>query len=141
MQPQQPNNQPQPVPIQSAPISQPIQPVQPMLYGQPQPMMAQNIMVAQNSGNGASTTGLVMGILAISTFALGFIRFLCFFFLFSWLFALLAVIFGHIGASQGSKTGVGGGQGVAGLVLGYLTLAGYLIPFLLLGSIGAGASL
>tara|TARA_S200000501_G_scaffold296848_1_gene283012 strand:- start:574 stop:999 length:426 start_codon:yes stop_codon:yes gene_type:complete len=141
MQPQQPNNQPQPVPIQSAPISQPIQPVQPMLYGQPQPMMAQNIIVAQNSGNGASTTGLVMGILAISTFALGFIPFLCFFFLFSWLFALLAVIFGHIGASQGSKTGVGGGQGVAGLVLGYLTLAGYLIPFLLLGSIGAGASL
>ncbi|DAC50387.1 MAG TPA: hypothetical protein D7H87_04190 [Candidatus Poseidoniales archaeon] len=141
MQPQQPNNQPQPVPIQSAPVSQPIQPVQPMLYGQPQPMMAQNIMVAQNSGNGASTTGLVMGILAISTFALGFIPFLCFFFLFSWLFALLAVIFGHIGASQGSKTGVGGGQGVAGLVLGYLTLAGYLIPFLLLGSIGAGASL
>ncbi|MCH2644898.1 MAG: hypothetical protein MKZ54_06325 [Candidatus Poseidoniaceae archaeon] len=141
MQPQQPNNQPQPVPIQSAPIPQPIQPVQPMLYGQPQPMMAQNIMVAQNSGNGASTTGLVMGILAISTFALGFIPFLCFFFLFSWLFALLAVIFGHIGASQGSKTGVGGGQGVAGLVLGYLTLAGYLIPFLLLGSIGAGASL
>ena len=141
MQPQQPNNQPQPVPIQSAPISQPIQPVQPMLYGQPQPMMAQNIMVAQNSGNGAATTGLGMGILAISTFALGFIPFLCFFFLFSWLFALLAVIFGHIGASQGSKTGVGGGQGVAGLVLGYLTLAGYLIPFLLLGSIGAGASL
>ena len=141
MQPQQPNNQPQPVPIQSAPISQPIQPVQPMLYGQPQPVMAQNIMVAQNSGNGASTTGLVMGILAISTFALGFIPFLCFFFLFSWLFALLAVIFGHIGATQGSKTGVGGGQGVAGLVLGYLTLAGYLIPFLLLGSIGAGASL
>ena len=141
MQPQQPNNQPQPVPTQSAPVSQPIQPVQPMLYGQPQPMMAQNIMVAQNSGNGASTTGLVMGILAISTFALGFIPFLCFFFLFSWLFALLAVIFGHIGASQGSKTGVGGGQGVAGLVLGYLTLAGYLIPFLLLGSIGAGASL
>ena len=141
MQPQQPNNQPQPVPIQSAPVSQPIQPVQPMLYGQPQPMMAQNIMVAQNSGNGASTTGLVMGILAISTFALGFIPFLCFFVLFSWLFALLAVIFGHIGASQGSKTGVGGGQGVAGLVLGYLTLAGYLIPFLLLGSIGAGASL
>ena len=141
MQPQQPNNQPQPVPIQSAPVSQPIQPVQPMLYGQPQPMMAQNIMVAQNSGNGASTTGLVMGILAISTFALGFITLLSFFFLFSWLFALLAVIFGHIGASQGSKTGVGGGQGVAGLVLGYLTLAGYLIPFLLLGSIGAGASL
>ena len=58
-----------------------------------------------------------------------------------WLFALLAVIFGHIGASQGSKTGVGGGQGVAGLVLGYLTLAGYLLPFLLLGSIGAGASI
>ena len=141
MQPQQPNNQPQPVPIQSAPVSQPIQPVQPMLYGQPQPMMAQNIMVAQNSGNGASTTGLEMGILAISTFALGVIPFLCYFFLFSWLFALLAVIFGHIGASQGSKTGVGGGQGVAGLVLGYLTLAGYLIPFLLLGSIGAGASL
>tara|TARA_Y100000589_G_scaffold231362_1_gene218821 strand:+ start:26124 stop:26549 length:426 start_codon:yes stop_codon:yes gene_type:complete len=141
MQPQQPNGQPAPVPIQTMPTSQPIQPAQPMLYGQPQPMMAQNIMVAQNSGNGAATTGLVMGILAITTFFLGFIPFLCFFFMISWLFALLAVIFGHIGASQGSKTGVGGGQGVAGLILGYLTLAGYVLPFLLLGSIGAGASL
>ena len=141
MQPQQPNGQPAPVPIQTMPMSQPIQPVQPMLYGQPQPMMAQNIMVAQSSGNGPATTGLVMGILAITTFLLGFIPFLCFFFMVSWLFALLAVIFGHIGASQGSKTGVGGGQGVAGLILGYLTLAGYLLPFLLLGSIGAGASI
>ena len=141
MQPQQPNSQPASIPIQTMPMQQPIQPVQPMLYGQPQPMMAQNILVAQNSSNGAATTGLVMGILAITTFLLGFIPFLCFFFMISWLFALLAVIFGHIGASQGSKTGVGGGQGVAGLILGYLTLAGYLLPFLLLGSLGAGASI
>ena len=83
-----------------------------------------------------------MGILAITTFLLGFIPFFGIVFcMISWLFALLAVIFGHIGASQGSKTGVGGGQGVAGLILGYLTLAGYLLPFLLLGSIGAGASI
>jgi hypothetical protein len=141
MQPQQPDGQPMSVPIQSVPISQPIQQVQPMLYGQAQPMMAQTIMIPQNNGNGPATTGLVMGILAITTFVLGFIPFLCFFFLISWLFALLAVIFGHIGASQGSKTGVGGGQGVAGLILGYLTLAGYLLPFILLGSIGAGASI
>tara|TARA_B100001079_G_C16387951_1_gene505348 strand:+ start:1041 stop:1460 length:420 start_codon:yes stop_codon:yes gene_type:complete len=139
MQPQQPGGQPQPVPIQSVPVSQPIQPVQPMLYGQPQPMMAQNILVAQNSGNGSATTGLVMGILAITTFVLGWIPFLCFFFFISWLFALLAVIFGHIGAAEGSRTGVGGGQGIAGLVLGYLTLAGYLIPIIFLGSIGAAA--
>jgi len=102
MQPQQPNNQPQPVPIQSAPISQPIQPVQPMLYGQPQPMMAQNIMVAQNSGNGASTPGLVMGILEMSRFLLVLLALLSFFLLFSWLSALVAVILGPIGSSLGS---------------------------------------
>ena len=143
MQPQGPNVQPPSVSIQSAPVQQPAMQTQPqpMMYGQPQPIMAQNIMIPQSNSNGAATTGLVMGILAISTFALGFIPFLCFFFLFSWLFALLAVIFGHIGASQGSKTGVGGGQGVAGLILGYLTLLGYLLPFIFLGSIGAGASL
>lgn len=141
MQPQQPNSPPQSIPIQTAPMQQPIQPVQPMLYGQPQPMMAQNILVAQNSGNGSATTGLVMGIIAITTFVLGLVPFLCFFLLFSWIFAILAVIFGHIGASQGSKSGVGGGQGVAGLILGYLTLLGYALPFILLGSVGAGSSI
>jgi hypothetical protein len=109
-----------------------------MLYGATQqPMMSQNILISQNSGNGASTTGLVMGILAISFFGLGWIPFLCFFLLISWIFAILAIIFGHIGHAQGNKSGVGAGQGIAGFILGYLTLFGYALPFILLGSIGA----
>ena len=135
MQPQQPNGQPAPVPIQTMPMQQPIQPVQPMLYGQPQPMMAQSIMVAQNSGNGASTTSLVMGILGLAFFLLSFVPFLCFFFFIGWIFAIMAVIFGHIGHSQAGKIGIGEGQGITGFVLGYLTIIGYVIVFLFWGAI------
>jgi hypothetical protein len=135
------NQPPAAVPIQVNPVQQPVvqaQPVQPMFYGTTQqPMMHQNILIAQESGNGSSTTGLVMGILALSTFALGLVPFLCFFLLFSWLFAILAIVFGHIGHAQGNKSGTGAGQGIAGFILGYLTLFGYALPFILLGSIGA----
>lgn len=71
-----PSNQPPAaVPIQMNPVQQPIQaqPVQPMLFGAPQqPMMAQQIMIQQN-GNGMAVTGLVMGILAIVCYLLGWL--------------------------------------------------------------------
>ena len=117
-----------------------VQPVQPMLYGQAQPMMAQNIMVCSKQRQRCCNNWIGDGILAIQpSFSDSFrscvsssgqlvVR------------SSRCYLRTHWG-SQGSKTGVGGGQGVAGLVLGYLTLAGYLLPFLLLGSIGAGASI
>ncbi|MAR47328.1 MAG: hypothetical protein CMA41_05960 [Euryarchaeota archaeon] len=135
MQPQQPNGQPMPVPIQSVPMSQPIQPVQPMLYGQPQPMMGQSVMISTNSGNGSATTGLVMGILGLTFFVLSFVPFLCFFFFISWIFGILAVVFGHVGYSQAKTIGVGEGQGITGFVLGYLTIIGYVVVFLFWGAL------
>ena len=135
MQPPRANGQPMPIPIQTIPMAQPIQPVQPMLYGQPQPMMAQSIMVSANSGNGSATTGLVMGILGLTFFLLSFVPFLCFFFFISWIFGILAVVFGHVGHAQASKLGVGEGQGITGFILGYLTIIGYVVVFLFWGAV------
>ena len=112
------------------------QPIQPMLYGATQqPMMSQNILIAQNSGNGASTTGMVMGILGLTFFLLSFVPFLCFFFFISWIFGILAVVFGHIGHAQAGKLGVGEGQGITGFILGYMTIIGYVLVFLFWGAI------
>ena len=99
MQPQQPNGQPAPVPIQNHAHVATDSTGSTNAVWTTSTDDGSEILVAQNSGNGPATTGLVMGILAITTFLLGFIPFLCFFFMISWLFALLAVIFGHIGAS------------------------------------------
>ena len=41
---------------------------------------------------------------------------------FSWLFGLLGIIFGHIGAARGKQIGIGRAQGIIGLTLGYITL-------------------
>jgi len=106
-----------------------------MFYGQPQPMMAQSVMISTNSGNGSATTGLVMGILGLTFFVLSFVPFLCFFFFISWIFGILAVVFGHVGYSQAKTIGVGEGQGIAGFVLGYLTIIGYVVVFLFWGAL------
>ena len=97
--------------------------------------MSQNILIAQNSGNGASTTGMVMGILGLTFFLLSFVPFLCFFFFISWIFGILAVVFGHIGHAQAGKLGVGEGQGITGFILGYMTIIGYVLVFLFWGAI------
>ena len=34
---------------------------------------------------------------------------------------------------RGNRSGTGAGQGVAGFILGYLTILGYIIPMVLLG--------
>jgi hypothetical protein len=49
-------------------------------------------------------------------------------------FGILPVIFGHIALGQVRRTGDGGGGlAVAGLVLGYLALAGGLIALVIVG--------
>ncbi|MCH1443331.1 MAG: DUF4190 domain-containing protein [Candidatus Poseidoniaceae archaeon] len=130
-----PSNQPpEPVPIQMNPVQQQMtqaQPVQPMLFGATQqPMMGQQIMIQQN-GNGMAVTGLVMGILGIVCYLLGWL--ICVTWAIGWLFGILAIIFGHLGHGEGKRSGTGEGQGVAGFILGYLTILGYLIPLVFLG--------
>ena len=135
-----PSNQPPTsIPIQMNPVQQPMQaqPAQPMLFGAtPQPMMAQQVMIQQN-GNGMAVTGLVMGLLGIFCYLLGWL--ICITWAVGWLFGILAIIFGHLGQAEGNRSGVGAGQGIAGFILGYLTILGYIIPMLLLG--GSLASL
>ncbi len=57
-----------------------------------------------------------------------------------WIVGLLAVIFGHIGAKEASKTGIGKGQATLGLLLGYMSLmvyvGGIVFVLLLLQSLG-----
>ncbi len=102
---------------------------QPVIQGVTQSMPGQTIVINNASSNGMAIASLVMGLLAISCFLLGFV--VCLTFLVSWIFALLAIIFGHIGMSN-SKFNGGSGSSIVGLICGYLTLAAYILPFLLL---------
>ncbi|MDQ1602221.1 MAG: hypothetical protein QOE01_66 [Actinomycetota bacterium] len=71
--------------------------------------------------NGLAVASLVLGILWLF-----------------WLGSLLAVIFGHIALSQIRRRGEGGrGMAIAGLVLGYIGVAFFLL-FFVVGAIGAG---
>ena len=84
-----------------------------------------------------ATVWLLLGILAIVCYLLGWL--ICVTWAVGWLFGILAVIFGHLGQAEGSRSGTGAGQGIAGFILGYLTILGYIIPMILLG--GSLASL
>ena len=128
------NQPPASVPIQSSPVNsvpmQFTQQGQPMMYGTPQqPMMGQQIMIQQRANN-MSVTGMVMGIIGIGCYLLGWL--ICITWLIGWVFAILAIIFGHIGHAEGKRSGVGTEQGMIGCVLGYITMLGYIIPFLML---------
>ncbi|MUL78790.1 DUF4190 domain-containing protein [Mycobacterium sp. CBMA226] len=49
--------------------------------------------------------------------------------------APLGIVFGHIALSQIKQTGQGGrGLAIAGLVLGYVTVALYAVAFLVIGA-------
>lgn len=92
-----------------------------MAYQQPQQLIYQQIV--KPPSNGMAVTSLILGILAI---VVGVwtpipIAGLVFAFL-SFLPALLAIIFGHVGLSTSKTNGVGKGQAITGLILGYLTI-------------------
>lgn len=88
--------------------------------------------------------------MAIASLACGVLSFLLFGFVIIsdefdlclgiWIVGLLAVIFGHIGAKEASKTGIGKGQATLGLLLGYVSLmvyvGGIVFVLLLLQSLG-----
>ena len=55
--------------------------------------------------------------------------------LYIWFIGLLAVIFGHTGAAEASKTGISKFFAVTGLILGYMTFLAYVAGFFVVLSI------
>jgi len=114
------------VPIQSVTIQQPIQQT-PTFTGQPQAYVNNQHFHNAPVTNTPATLGLIFGIAGFSLTFLGFmLPFFCFF---SWFLGILGIAFGHSGASNALQLGgVGRTQGVFGYVLGYVTLALFIIP-------------
>lgn len=77
--------------------------------------------------SGMAVTSLVLGILSVLGLAAFFLP------------PLLAVIFGHVAVgSCGKDPSLGGkGMAIAGLVMGWLGLAGWILIFLLFGGLAA----
>lgn len=74
--------------------------------------------------NGMAVTALILGIVAIAVGVWSLIPILGIGAAFtSFLPALLAVIFGHIGLKKATESNVGRGQAKTGMILGYITLA------------------
>ena len=117
--------------IQPAQVQKPA-PSQPTLAGQVKAFPANQIILQQGPiSNGMANTGLALGITGVAlTIAGPFVDGLtC---IFGWLFGLLGIIFGHIGAARGKQIGIGRAQGIVGLTLGYITLALYIAPIIFL---------
>ncbi|MVU79818.1 DUF4190 domain-containing protein [Nocardia sp. ET3-3] len=103
----------------------------PAPYGAPpqgySPMPGPMFMVQQPRTNGMATASMVLGILSFITCGIT---------------ALVAIPLGHVARGQIQRTGEGGGgQAVAGLILGYLTVAGWALFWILdLGLLAAAGS-
>ena len=120
-----PVQKPEPVYIPASSIQQPV------FQGIPQQMPGQMVIINNSGGNGNSTASLVFGLIAVMCSILGFV--ICLTWLVGWIFAILAVIFGHIGLANSKNKG-GSGTAIVGLICGYLTLAIYLFPFIILAA-------
>jgi hypothetical protein len=127
----QPGEKPASVPIQSVTIQQP----------QQDQVVTPNVVHVQTTmTNNMATASLACGVISFFLFGLAIMADefdLC---LWIWIVGLLAVIFGHIGVKEASKTGIGKGQAVTGLLLGYMSLmvyvGGIVFVLLLLQSLG-----
>lgn len=113
MKPQKKGEKPASVQIQSVTIQQP----------QQNTVVDVNVVpVSIATSNHLSTAGFVFGIFGIlaMVFTVMTDEFdLC---LYIWILGVLAIAFGHTGARDGSRTGIGRNLGIAGYVLGYLNL-------------------
>ena len=84
--------------------------------------------ISKPPGNGMAVASLVLGIIAFVIGVWSLIPFVgAFFAALAFVPALLAVIFGHVGIGSSRTTGVGLGQAVTGMTLGYLTLGTLLV--------------
>ena len=122
MQPQEPREKPASVPIQSVTLQQ---------IPSVQAGTTNVIHVQMKTINNAATAGFVLGLIGAGTtmFAVVLDEFdLC---LFAWLPALLAIVFGHIGAND-ATTGVGRISAITGYVLGYVILSLYIVAIVFL---------
>lgn len=87
----------------------------------PHQVVYQNIV--RPPSNGAAVASLVLGVVAIAFGVWIPIPFLGLVMMFvSFVPAVLAVVFGHVGLGGAHRSGVGRNRAVAGLVTGYLTL-------------------
>ena len=123
--------QPKSIVIQTAQVQESA-PSQSTLAGQINALPNNQIILQQGLiSNGMANSGLTLGITGIAlTIAGPFVEGLtC---LVGWLFGLLGIIFGHIGAARGKQIGIGRAQGIIGLTLGYITLALYIVPVIFL---------
>ena len=123
--------QPKSIVIQTAQVQESA-PSQSTLAGQINALPNNQIILQQGPiSNGMANSGLTLGITGIAlTIAGPFVEGLtC---LVGWLFGLLGIIFGHIGAARGKQIGIGRAQGIIGLTLGYITLALYIVPVIFL---------
>ena len=114
---------------------------QPMTYGAP-PMIVRPVpnkmaVWAMWMGIVGIGGGFVCGLLSMMPF-IGVVFSIIAMFL--WVAPILAVIFGHIGLSQIKRTGEDGhGQALAGLIMGYVSIAlGLLALIVLIGLFGVG---
>ncbi|WP_309135892.1 DUF4190 domain-containing protein [Brevibacterium oceani] len=114
---------------------------QPMTYGA-QPMIVRpvaNKMAVWSMwmGIGGIGGGFVCGVLSLIPF-IGYL--FSFIAMFLWIAPVLAIIFGHIGLSQIKRTGEEGrGQGLAGLIIGYVSIGlGLLSMLIVIGIFGIG---
>lgn len=83
------------------------------------------VQYVQSSTNGLAVTSLVLGIVGLLTFGS---------------VSIGAIITGHLAlAGQKARDGFGRGQAVAGLVLGYLPVLGWVLFLLLLVLLGASS--
>tara|TARA_B100000035_G_scaffold305026_1_gene305392 strand:- start:578 stop:994 length:417 start_codon:yes stop_codon:yes gene_type:complete len=122
---------PSSVVIQPAQVQEPA-PSQPTLAGQVKAFPTNQIILQQGPiSNGMANSGLVLGVFGVGSILLAPLTEggTC---LVAWLFGLLGIIFGHIGAARGKQIGVGRTQGIIGLTLGYITLALYVVPVIFL---------
>ena len=123
MQPKEPKEKPASIPIQSVTLQQ---------IPSVQAGTTNVIHVQMKTINNVATAGLVLGLIGagLTMFAVVLDEFdLC---LYAWLPALLAIIFGHIGANKASKTGVGRISAITGYVLGYVILSLYIVAIVFL---------
>ena len=120
---------------------------QPGAYSQPMTYGAQPVFV-RPAPNKMAVWSMWMGIVGIGGgFVCGLLSMIPFIgvifsviAMFLWIAPVLAVIFGHIGLGQIKRTGEEGrGQAIAGLIIGYVTIAlGLIMAIVMIGILGIG---
>ena len=120
---------------------------QPGAYSQPMTYGAQPVFV-RPAPNKMAVWSMWMGIVGIGGgFVCGLLSMIPFIgvifsviAMFLWIAPVLAVIFGHIGLGQIKRTGEEGrGQAIAGLIIGYVTVAlGLIMAIVMIGILGIG---